>query len=108
MKTTAVCGPRSGRATPSLREDRKRHCTTEPAGDPLIRRRIPSERPRPPLSTILGIVGAGGIGYQLADRLRVYEFGQASLMIILIIIAVAAIDALSGFLRRRLIGGAKR
>ena len=29
-------------------------------------------------------------------------------MIILIIIAVAAIDALSGFLRRRLIGGAKR
>ncbi|WP_035723651.1 phosphonate ABC transporter, permease protein PhnE [Fodinicurvata fenggangensis] len=55
-------------------------------------------------ATILGIVGAGGIGYQLADRLRVYEFGQASLMIILIIIAVASIDSLSGFLRRRLIG----
>jgi phosphonate transport system permease protein len=55
-------------------------------------------------ATILGIVGAGGIGYQLADRLRVYEFGQASLMIILIIAAVASIDALSGFLRRRLIG----
>lgn len=58
-------------------------------------------------ATILGIVGAGGIGYQLADRLRVYEFGQASLMIILIIIAVAAIDALSGFLRRQLIAGAR-
>lgn len=56
-------------------------------------------------ATILGIVGAGGIGYQLADRLRVYEFGQASLMIILIIITVAAIDALSAFLRRRLIDG---
>lgn len=55
-------------------------------------------------ATILGIVGAGGIGYQLADRLRVYEFGQASLMIILIIMAVAGIDALSGFLRRQLIG----
>ncbi|MFC4352450.1 phosphonate ABC transporter, permease protein PhnE [Fodinicurvata halophila] len=55
-------------------------------------------------ATILGIVGAGGIGYQLADRLRVYEFGQASLMIILIIIAVASIDSLSGILRRRLIG----
>ena len=36
-------------------------------------------------ATILGIVGAGGIGYQLADRLRVYEFGEASLMILLII-----------------------
>lgn len=55
-------------------------------------------------ATILGIVGAGGIGYQLADRLRVYEFGQASLMIIMIIAAVYMIDMLSGFLRRRLIG----
>jgi len=58
-------------------------------------------------ATILGIVGAGGIGYQLADRLRVYEFGQASLMIILIIGAVYAIDLLSGFLRARLIGNAR-
>lgn len=55
-------------------------------------------------ATILGIVGAGGIGYQLADRLRVYEFGQASLMIILIIAAVYAIDLLSAYLRSRLIG----
>jgi phosphonate transport system permease protein len=38
-------------------------------------------------ATILGVVGAGGIGYQLADRLRVYEFGQASLIIILIVAA---------------------
>jgi phosphonate transport system permease protein len=58
-------------------------------------------------ATILGIVGAGGIGYQLADRLRVYEFGQASLMIILIVIAVASIDALSGFIRSRLIGDSR-
>lgn len=56
-------------------------------------------------ATILGIVGAGGIGYQLADRLRVYEFGQASLMIILIILTVYAIDALSAWLRARLIRG---
>lgn len=56
-------------------------------------------------ATILGIVGAGGIGYQLADRLRVYEFGEASLIIILVIGAVALIDALSQYLRRRLIAG---
>jgi phosphonate transport system permease protein len=55
-------------------------------------------------ATILGIVGAGGIGYQLADRLRVYEFGQASLIILMIIGAVYAIDMLSSFLRRRLVG----
>lgn len=56
-------------------------------------------------ATILGIVGAGGIGYQLADRLRVYEFGQASLMIILIVLTVYMIDALSARLRARLIRG---
>lgn len=55
-------------------------------------------------ATILGIVGAGGIGYQLADRLRVYEFGQASLMILLIIGAVYLIDLLSRYLRAQLIG----
>jgi phosphonate transport system permease protein len=55
-------------------------------------------------ATILGIVGAGGIGYQLADRLRVYEFGQASLIILLVIAAVSVIDLLSATLRARLIG----
>jgi len=56
-------------------------------------------------ATILGIVGAGGIGYQLADRLRVYEWGQASLIILLILAAVYAIDFISAHLRRRLIEG---
>lgn len=57
-------------------------------------------------ATILGVVGAGGIGYQLADRLRVYEFGQASLIILLIIAAVSCIDKLSAWLRSRLVGTA--
>jgi phosphonate transport system permease protein len=56
-------------------------------------------------ATILGIVGAGGIGYQLADRLRVYEWGEASLIILLILIAVYAIDFISAWLRRLLIEG---
>jgi len=56
-------------------------------------------------ATILGIVGAGGIGYQLADRLRVYEWGQASLIILLILAAVYAIDFISAHLGRRLIEG---
>src|SRR3546814_2771788 len=36
MKTTAVCGPRSGWPTPSLREARQRQRPTEPAGGPLL------------------------------------------------------------------------
>jgi len=56
-------------------------------------------------ATILGIVGAGGIGYQLSDRLRVYDWGEASTIILLILVAVYAIDLISARLRRRIIGG---
>lgn len=56
-------------------------------------------------ATILGVVGAGGIGYYLSDRLRVYEWGQSSLIILLIVGAVYLIDFVSGQLRRRLIQG---
>jgi phosphonate transport system permease protein len=56
-------------------------------------------------ATILGVVGAGGIGYYLSDRLRVYEWGQSALIILLIIGAVVLIDFISSRLRRRLIGG---
>jgi phosphonate transport system permease protein len=56
-------------------------------------------------ATILGIVGAGGIGYYLGDRLRVYEWGEASLIILLIVTAVFLIDQISARVRKRLIDG---
>ena len=59
-------------------------------------------------ASILGIVGEGGIGFLLADRLRAYELQEACLIIILIILAVYAIDYLSKMLRERLIGDHKR
>jgi len=59
-------------------------------------------------ASILGIVGAGGIGFLLADRLRAYELQEACLIIILIIVAVYAIDYLSKTLRERLIGDHRR
>nr|WP_319386347.1 phosphonate ABC transporter, permease protein PhnE [uncultured Roseibium sp.] len=54
--------------------------------------------------TILGIVGAGGIGFLLADRISAYRWPEAWSIIFLIIFTVYLIDALSGYLRRRLIG----
>lgn len=54
-------------------------------------------------ASILGIVGAGGIGFLLADRLRAYELEEACTIIILIILAVYAIDYLSKILRERFI-----
>jgi phosphonate transport system permease protein len=59
-------------------------------------------------ASILGIVGAGGIGFLLADRLRAYALQEACLIIILIILAVYAIDYLSKALRERLIGDHRR
>jgi phosphonate transport system permease protein len=59
-------------------------------------------------ASILGIVGAGGIGFLLADRLRAYELQEACLIIILIVVAVYAIDWLSKTLRERLTGDHKR
>ena len=54
--------------------------------------------------TILGIVGAGGIGFLLSDRIAAYMWGDAWMMIILIIIMVYIIDGISGRLRMKIIG----
>lgn len=55
-------------------------------------------------ATILGIVGAGGIGFQLADRIRAHRWDEACAIIILVLITVYGIDLLSRRLRRKLIG----
>jgi len=57
--------------------------------------------------TILGIVGAGGIGFLLSDRIAAYRWGEAWSIIFLIIAMVYLIDWLSGLIRQRLIGKAE-
>lgn len=56
--------------------------------------------------TILGIVGAGGIGFLLSDRISAYKWDEAWSIIFLIIAMVYVIDWLSGLIRSRLIGKA--
>ncbi|OYW62593.1 MAG: phosphonate ABC transporter, permease protein PhnE [Bosea sp. 12-68-7] len=55
-------------------------------------------------STIIGIVGAGGIGLYLAETIRTLEWQQVSFLILLILAAVTAIDFLSAKLRFAIIG----
>ena len=55
-------------------------------------------------ASILGVVGAGGIGLQIAERIKVRYWDQVAFIIILILITVGVIDFLSGKVRRRLIG----
>jgi phosphonate transport system permease protein len=55
-------------------------------------------------ATIIGIVGAGGIGLQMAEQIRVLEWQKVSFLILMILVAVAAIDWISGKLRFAIIG----
>jgi phosphonate transport system permease protein len=55
-------------------------------------------------ATILGVVGAGGIGFFLMDRMLISAWKEVAFIIILILVTVAVIDALSRILRKHLIG----
>lgn len=55
-------------------------------------------------ATIIGIVGAGGIGLHLAEQIRVLEWQKVSFLILMILVAVAAIDWISSKLRFAIIG----
>ena len=59
-------------------------------------------------ATILGLVGAGGIGLRLSERIQINAWDQVAYIIVLILLAVAVIDTISRYLRLRLIGVAPR
>jgi phosphonate transport system permease protein len=59
-------------------------------------------------ATILGLVGAGGIGLRLSERIQINAWDQVAYIILLILVTVASIDAISRSLRLRLIGTAAR
>jgi phosphonate transport system permease protein len=50
------------------------------------------------------VVGAGGIGLQIAERIKVRYWDEVSFIIILLLVTVAVIDQVSARVRRRLIG----
>jgi phosphonate transport system permease protein len=52
-------------------------------------------------SVILGIVGAGGIGYELMVSLKLLDFSRLATILLLILAMVSAIDGLSAYLRQR-------
>lgn len=53
-------------------------------------------------ATILGLVGAGGIGLELTTAMRMYDYGHLGAIVICIIIVVTVIDQASAFIRRRI------
>jgi phosphonate transport system permease protein len=53
-------------------------------------------------ASVLGVVGAGGIGFELVNYIRGFEYNKATTMMLVLLVVVTAIDIFSGQLRRRL------
>jgi len=54
------------------------------------------------MATMLGIVGAGGIGYELQSSFRMFEYQKVSAIIVIIFITIFIIDHLSSFIRSKI------
>ncbi|MDV3353344.1 phosphonate ABC transporter, permease protein PhnE [Leptothoe sp. LEGE 181152] len=54
-------------------------------------------------ASVLGIVGAGGIGVSLYQSFRAFKYGKVSAILLILIVAVALIDTISAKIRQRLI-----
>jgi phosphonate ABC transporter permease subunit PhnE len=55
------------------------------------------------MSTIIGLVGGGGIGFVLLQNIRLLHYRQASVMMLAIAVVVAALDYASSKIRSRII-----
>jgi phosphonate transport system permease protein len=53
-------------------------------------------------STVLGMVGAGGIGFEIMSSLRILDYQQVFALLICTLLMVTLVDALGAQLRRRL------
>lgn len=54
-------------------------------------------------ATVLGLIGAGGIGQVLFDRMNGFDFNAVSAIVIIVVVAVTLIDMLSQAMRKRLL-----
>ena len=53
-------------------------------------------------ATVLGLIGAGGIGQILFEAVRAFDYTRTAAIVLVIVIAVSLIDVLSQLLRKRL------
>ncbi len=54
-------------------------------------------------STIMGLVGAGGIGFELVMTSRMFEYRQMAAMLLIILATVMLVDWRSAYLRKKLV-----
>jgi len=59
-------------------------------------------------AAILGVVGAGGIGFIVQQTLIFGHFARAGMALLVVVVATILVDLVSGWVRRRIIEGAER
>jgi phosphonate transport system permease protein len=52
-------------------------------------------------STVMGMVGAGGIGFELMASLRIMRYQEVSAILLVILVMVTLVDGLSAVLRKK-------
>lgn len=55
------------------------------------------------MATVIGLVGAGGIGQELKGRFDMFQYDRVGTLLLIIFLTVLLLDALSARIRRRLI-----
>jgi phosphonate transport system permease protein len=54
-------------------------------------------------ATVLGLVGAGGIGFHLISSIRLFDYQTTAMVLIIIILLVVVTDHVGNFLRKKII-----
>jgi phosphonate transport system permease protein len=54
-------------------------------------------------ASVVGMVGAGGIGAILWDAIRSFNYGATAAMLIILVVVVSLLDLGSAFVRKRFI-----
>lgn len=55
------------------------------------------------MATMLGIVGAGGIGYELISSFRMFKYQRVVTIIFVIFVTILIIDYISSYIRKKLV-----
>jgi phosphonate transport system permease protein len=54
-------------------------------------------------ATVLGLIGAGGIGFEMQSAMRLFKYQEMAMIVLLTLIMVTVIDQVSGRIRARLV-----
>lgn len=54
-------------------------------------------------STVMGIVGAGGIGFDLVMSMKLFEYQKTATLILIILFTIMLVDGLSSYLRKKVV-----